>query len=609
MAHDRSASRKLARTFVLALLSLLTLFWAVVLIATWNVPHALFGWNIGSDGRTLRYITPGGPAAQAGLRVGDRLVYSAVPLVGRANFTIVEAVSPNTSLELTVERNGAMRQVRLVPRRWPRIFEMASHALTAAGLLLMAIGVALVHLRPSRMTWGFLLATLVQAYPTYIYWHWAQSAPWNFAIGDGAFSIFNGAYAAGTLMFVSRFPSDRARGPLTWLDRAAVPLGVAVAALGLYIDYAILASSNPPAAWALSIQQWLLQPLLFVLALTALTTSYVFAGSSDRQRIVAVLATFAFYVGASMTHNVYSTFYTNGAVTSGMMGIQALSLIAVAIAVADGVIRRRVFDVSFAISRTLVYTVLTSMVVGAFVLVDFLSSKLLERFQITVLLEAIVALAFGIWLNALHARIDRFVDRTLFRRRHLAQARLERTGRALMHAESASFVDEALVTEACDALSLASGAVFRRDGGETFVRVCALGWADSHVEALAPGDTLPVHLSSELQTLSLGDVRWPRADIPHGIAQPLIAIPLAVRHELLGFVLYGGHTGGEAIDPDERTTLEHLAQSAAGAYEHLRAKTLQFEINELRASNTILEHEQRLLRQTIDALQKANLSS
>jgi hypothetical protein len=118
-----------------------------------------------------------------------------------------------------------------------------------------------------------------------------------------------------------------------------------------------------------------------------------------------------------------------------------------------------VIDLSFAISRTLVYTVLTSILVGTFALIDFASAKLLEHLQIALLLEALAALAFGIWLKALHNRIEGFVDRTLFRTRHTAEARLLRTAKTLAYADSEIFVDEALIIEACDALDLASAAL------------------------------------------------------------------------------------------------------------------------------------------------------
>jgi hypothetical protein len=215
---------------------------------------------------------------------------------------------------------------------------------------------------------------------------------------------------------------------------------------------------------------------------------------------------------------------------------------------------------------------------------------------------AAAQLAFGIWLNALHSRIDHFVDRVLFRRRHLAEEHLQRTARTLPHAEAADYIDDALVVDACNTLSLASAAVFRHNEDGSFARTLARGWDSAHVAEIPRADGLIVHLLAELEPVDLTDVRWPHAGAPTGIAQPLLAIPFVARHDVLGFVLYGGHVGGEAIDPDEKHLLAQLANAAAAAYDHVESRALQAEANELRAENAMLLREKRLLRETIDAL-------
>lgn len=138
------------------------------------------------------------------------------------------------------------------------------------------------------------------------------------------------------------------------------------------------------------------------------------------------------------------------------------------------------------------------------------------------MLEAAVALAFGIWLNTLHARIDHFVDSVLFRRRHLAEAHLQRVAATLPHAEDAEFIDDALVVDACDTLAIASAAVFRRDGAQGFARTLSRGWSDAHAKAIARSDRLSVRLLAELEPADLADVRWERTDVPAGIGQPLL---------------------------------------------------------------------------------------
>lgn len=554
-----------------------------------------FGWNLDPDLSTVAYVTPDSPAARAGLRAGDRLDWKTLPLLGRTNLGIVQPVKPGERITFTASRNGvrATRTIQSVPfgpavQNVTRLEELVQ-------LALIAIGIILVRLRPSKMTWGFLLWWFAELYNV------AEGDPLKFALAYGFAAILWGTSAGGFLTFVSRFPSDEPRGPLRALDRAAVPAGTLVALLWLAFYGMVFLAVVPP-QWLFVVLQSVFLPAVSLVAIVALVISARLTTGSDRQRILPVLAAItldAIIGGASFVWGVY---YTNDAVSMVLNVAATLTQLLVAAAVVHGVLRHRVMDVSFVISRTLVYTILTTMIVATFALIDFASAKFLQRFQLALLLEAGAALAFGIWLNALHSRVDRFVDRTLFRRRHLAEERLQRTAHALRHAESKRFVDEALVVEPADALGLASAALFRRDGN-AYVRVASQGWDVANLATIPLDDTLVVHLTAELQAIDLHEVRWPQSNVPEGIAQPVLALPLSVRHELLGFVLYSGHTGGEAVDPDEENALVNVTDCASDAYEYIRAMNLENEASTLRTENAMLSQERKLLREMVEALQ------
>jgi hypothetical protein len=112
-----------------------------------------------------------------------------------------------------------------------------------------------------------------------------------------------------------------------------------------------------------------------------------------------------------------------------------------------------------------------------------------------------------------------------------------------------------------------------------------------------------------LEPIDVNELRWAHLDVPKGVAQPLYALPFVVRHEMLGFVLYGGHVGGEALDPDERNTLQRVALAAAAAYEHVRTKSIIAEANDLRIEVVLLAKEQHLLREMVDALRAATAAA
>lgn len=171
----------------------------------------------------------------------------------------------------------------------------------------------------------------------------------------------------------------------------------------------------------------------------------------------------------------------------------------------------------------------------------------------------------------------------------------------LLHAESQEFVDESLVREPFDALELVSAAVFRCIG-ERFERVSAIGWPANCIASMFGSDTLIVHLRAELEPLDLSTLHLDGRRIPDGLAQPLVALPLVVRHELLGFALYSGHRGGEALDPDEIAALQRLVHAAAGAYDHIEAMSRRRRIETLEGQNAELRHGEELVRQMLEAL-------
>lgn len=581
----------------LALVIAYTLFCVAFEAVTWNdINGGYYGWNLGSDGSTIISVTPGSAVEKAGIVAGDRVEWKTLPLLGRSNLVLNVAPPLGSRLTCTILHGKNARVVSLDPLPWEEHAKNGARVGFLIDLILIGIGVALVRLRPSAMTWGFLLMSIPVPF-TY-----AQSDPLRFFAIYGWSAIVGGAGTAGMFKFISRFPKNSPQGALLALDRSAVPIGVLISGLLLLLHALVVFSSVPPPQWLIASVETIVPVVVAVAAIVGLIVSYTQTTSSDRQRILPVLASFALLTLTGVMTTFYNVNFTGGVGLNVVDDLNDVATILFAVAVAHGIVKHRVIDLSFALSRTLVYTLLTSILLGAFTLIDVLSARLFEHLQIALVLEALVALAFGIWLKRLHARVDDFVDRVLFRRRYLAQERVNRTARVLMHAENAGFVDEALTIEAAGAFDLTSAAVFRAEGSG-FVRALAQGWADNEfVTSVSNDDHLVVNLRAELRAIDLLTVRWPRTDVPGGLAHPILAIPLVVRHELLGFVLYGGHNGGEAIDPDEQATLVHLAHAAASAYEHIRAKTLIVESSTLRTENEILQRERLLLREVVDSL-------
>jgi hypothetical protein len=325
---------------------------------------------------------------------------------------------------------------------------------------------------------------------------------------------------------------------------------------------------------------------VLVLCILAIAVVRFFEGGADRGRTLWVLVGVIVAFSAIGVHALLGVLDPIGFPPS--IAGAALSFVPVVLplAVAYAVLRHRVIDVRFALNRALVFGTLTSGLVLFFSLVEWLIGKKLEATRLAFYVDLATALGIGFWFNAMHQRVERVVESALFRQQRRAERRLEHVARAIPHAPAAQTVDAFLCDDPADAYELASAAVFRRsDDGAAFERVRAIGWQLGDVARIAEGEPLIAYLSSGDESLALTEVRAPLdARYPAGEAAPILAVPISARARLLGFVLYGAHRSGEALNPDERQMLHRLAVAAAAAYDHLEAEELRREVERLRAA-------------------------
>jgi hypothetical protein len=234
-------------------------------------------------------------------------------------------------------------------------------------------------------------------------------------------------------------------------------------------------------------------------------------------------------------------------------------LFATPLVVAYVALSRRLIDVGFVLNRAAVFGIVSSIVIGVFILVEWAASQWLlnASHSTSVVAGMVVALALGLSLRHIHKYVDRFVDEVFFRKRHEDEAALRRfaqespyiTDRGTLLGRAVREVLEH--TDACDATILvrAGTAEYRSgdDGSRTVV-----GENDPGIVALkAWNKPVNLHLlrDSELQ----GEV----------------AFPMISRGELLGALLCGPKRDGEAYAPDESDALLALAHGVGAALDTL----------------------------------------
>lgn len=542
-------------------------------------PLSLFGYSLDPTG-TVNAVDAGSSAAAAGIRPGDRLDLGATRKDFRAVALIGSSATPHARAAIAFTRAGIRRLV-VVTADHPEPAYRAPLVLARelAGVVYVIVGVALVLLRPSAMTWGFFLFCC--AFSPAPFAVFVARTP--FVVLSIAFMI-NAVLAAagvvGVAVFALRFPSGVALGWRSVAERICVALYVPLVAVYAYGAVEKLFLGTLTFADRLSLG---LATALALFAVITLFITYRFSSGAERPKIQWVIfgsgaALLAFGADASLLVMPLTPYWVHAVLLA--------VTVCMPLAVAYAVIKHRVIDVSFVISRTLVYAVLTTILVGVFTLIDWFIGKVLEQTGLALTAELVAALALGFWMNDLHRRVDQFIDSVLFRQRYLAARRLMRAAAGLPHASDAAAVDEMLAGEPVEALRLASAAVFRARDGDGFTRAAALNWPDGSATALDASEQIVLQLKGEHAPLLLDEVRWPRHDLPLGDTAPALAVPVFVRSRLIAVALYGAHVNGEALDADEISSIDRLAAGAAAAYDHIEAEALRAENVLLRAQTS-----------------------
>jgi hypothetical protein len=527
-------------------------------------------------------VAPNSPAANASLLPGDRVV----PPWPEGLFR-----DPPPSLDLTVARNGTNRSVSLVPVPipWTRVAKLRFSALVIEYLIFLIVGSAVLLLRPSAMTWAFYLYCMLRRFGDLLFYlPGSAAAYWSNFLPIVA---FGGSTCALVTIFALRFPDGGLGGWRTHVNRGALILAVALPIAWLYVFVRVAFYSVP--------SEWLVRFMVQVTSVVYLFAAGIFvvtllrSRGDRRQRLRWILV----FPAVLIMHVVAIEFASLLPEWFADMLIALAALVPITVAYA--VIRQRVFDVQFAISRALVYAAITSLIAGTFLLLDWFMGKQFAETRFTLTAEIILALAIGSWLNMLHRNVDRFIDGTFFRQRHLAEERLRKAAAAVMRAESHTVVDRFLIHEPLRALDLTSAAIFRRaERGERFSLEMAVGWDEVATRELTSGDPLVLHLLAEGTPVRLADVVWPSETPLAHLADAVLAMPVMLRDELVAIVLYGPHRNGADIDPDELRGVTLLVDRAGGAYDHIEARTLRDQVESLLRERDEKQRQIEILRTT-----------
>lgn len=272
-----------------------------------------------------------------------------------------------------------------------------------------------------------------------------------------------------------------------------------------------------------------------------------------------------------------------------LSGFEWVTVLVFPIGCAYAILRHRVFDVNFVLNRTLVLTILTSFVVGVFILLEEVLKALAAGHGVGLAVETIVALVIGFSFNAMHRYVERAIGRALFRAKFEAENALRRLADEAAYMESEDALLARTVREVREA-SRASGVIIYERAGNEY-RLSAQSGAGHALECIEIDDLAFVRMRKSRGAIDL-------ADVSSALGSDGVAFPFQLRGNLLGALICRGRPNGEAYAPDEVALLSGVAHEVGAEVSAIRARRQSEMLDALLAGSIDVHHVRDRLRST-----------
>lgn len=262
------------------------------------------------------------------------------------------------------------------------------------------------------------------------------------------------------------------------------------------------------------------------------------------------------------------------------------------IGLAYAVLKHRVFNFDFAVSRMAVFSVLSVLLLTTFFIVKHLFSSILkggghaEAPPGTVLVDGLIALGVYLLFHHLHGRVERRVEHFFFRDWHDNEHKLRQF---LRQAPYITAID-ALISSARSAIdrftSQAGCAIYLREPDGSYV-LTTHGTLDQ-----APGRIEPNHMMAVALRGEAVPLRYDR--LQSGLPAEL-ALPMSHRGVLTGFMLIGTKPSRDDYRPDEVEVLGYAAQQIGLDLHAIRVEVLENKVGELVCRVALQEQQMQLI--------------
>jgi len=503
-----------------------------------------------------------------GMQEGDMIYFSDLSPETRGYFMGSSSNPPvGTTLDIPVRRADGLHHIKVVFQKISlldgsltvQINSMANYLLM---LLSAALGLLLLWRGQSRATFGValwclstVLADLGQVLPlpgaAGVIFTWLTSVVLNVCTLIGLYLV------ADDLTATARTASRR-----------RLAHGVFSAVLGTYVACVLYTNATiyfgATSAAVVPDLVVLLHLVGFGMPLYMLVFNYRRSAPLDQARIRWVLFSVC---GLLMAYAMRLSIVTLPLPFVVIYLIMTLLQGAAFIGFAYALLKHRLVSLQLVLNRTLVYGLITSLVVGVFAaLLSFLERNTVNP-ETNRFLALIIPLVLGMGMNALKRQVDERINRLFFRNKHKAEAELTQFARTAAYVEDPDKL-----------LDLATDALYRNSGAQGVALYFTQKGKAGPKLVRRQGDlTFPAKLDPDdlaLLRLKAGDAEVDLNGTFSGLEQEGYAYALTVRGEVLGFVVLGPRPS-DAYSLEERRLFGLVAHQVAVAMHGLRLQEQQ----------------------------------
>ena len=497
-------------------------------------------------------VDAGGAAEASGVRVGDLIRVR--DLAPGERYRLLTGVYPHEKIEFVVSRGDTKVPIHYAaggPPVWR--WDTLLYSFTSFWMLAFA---ALIGWRRADSREGRVLCTLLALYPLsngLLQGTWIGPSP----LADAVAAAVGNALVWLQVALLATYASLVARPISGWR------IGLTAFTYGSCTAIAVFDIARLVALWNGSLP-WVAQGVgpewnmaygvvPYGLAIVCAWSALAAARGEERGRSAWIMApVIVFYVAEGMLFVVPVLLPTtqHGSALVIAYGFANFGSFLAPLGMTYALLNRRVLDIGFALNRVAIFSGVSIVIVGAFMLFEWALGSWLQGQSHTtsLVVGAALALTLGFSIRFVHDRVEHVLDRVFFRKRHEDEEAIRRFAREAAFVTDADVVIERTVD------------VLKRHADASFVGLALANGSGKYGEV---GENDPAIVSLRA---------WHRRLDLHGVATKLkgeFAYPMVSRGRLVGALLLGPKRSQESYAPDESDAIEDLAHHVGGVLDVL----------------------------------------